>query len=31
VGFRLAIAHPDRVEALIVHDAVAHEDGLGPH
>jgi pimeloyl-ACP methyl ester carboxylesterase len=29
VGFRLALAHPDRVEALIVQDAVAHNDGLG--
>lgn len=28
VGFRMALAHPDRVEALIVQDAVAHE-GLG--
>lgn len=30
VGFRLAIAHPERVESLIVQNAVAHEDGLGP-
>ena len=30
VGFRLAIAHPERVRALIVQNAVAHEDGLGP-
>ncbi|OQW70928.1 MAG: alpha/beta hydrolase [Proteobacteria bacterium ST_bin13] len=30
IGFRLAIAHPDRVTALIVQNAVAHEDGLGP-
>lgn len=30
VGFRLAIAHPERVEALIIQNAVAHEDGLGP-
>lgn len=29
VGFRMALAHPDRVEALIVQDAVAHNDGLG--
>jgi pimeloyl-ACP methyl ester carboxylesterase len=29
VGFRLALAHPERVEALIVQDAVAHNDGLG--
>src|SRR6202521_1135565 len=24
VGFRMALAHPDRIEALIVQDAVAH-------
>jgi pimeloyl-ACP methyl ester carboxylesterase len=30
VGFRLAVAHPERVEALVVQNAVAHEDGLGP-
>jgi pimeloyl-ACP methyl ester carboxylesterase len=30
VGFRLAMAHPERLEALIVQNAVAHEDGLGP-
>jgi len=30
VGFRLAIAHPERVESLIIQNAVAHEDGLGP-
>jgi pimeloyl-ACP methyl ester carboxylesterase len=30
VGFRLALAHPERVEALIIQNAVAHEDGLGP-
>jgi len=30
IGFRLARAHPDRVQALIVQNAVAHEDGLGP-
>jgi pimeloyl-ACP methyl ester carboxylesterase len=29
VGFRMALAHPDRVETLIVQDAVAHEEGLG--
>jgi pimeloyl-ACP methyl ester carboxylesterase len=29
VGFRLALAHPERVEALIVQDAVAHDTGLG--
>jgi pimeloyl-ACP methyl ester carboxylesterase len=30
VGFRLALAHPERVQALIIQNAVAHEDGLGP-
>jgi pimeloyl-ACP methyl ester carboxylesterase len=30
VGFRLAIAHPGRVQAIIAQNAVAHEDGLGP-
>ena len=30
VGFRLAIAHPGRLDALVVQNAVAHEDGLGP-
>jgi len=29
VGFRIALAHPERVEALIVQDAVAHNEGLG--
>jgi len=29
LGFRMALAHPDRVEALIVQDAVAHDTGLG--
>jgi pimeloyl-ACP methyl ester carboxylesterase len=29
VGFRMALAHPERVEALIVQDAVAHNAGLG--
>jgi pimeloyl-ACP methyl ester carboxylesterase len=29
VGFRLALAHPERVQALIVQDAVAHNEGLG--
>jgi pimeloyl-ACP methyl ester carboxylesterase len=30
VGFRMALTHPDRVEALIVQNAVAHNEGLGP-
>jgi pimeloyl-ACP methyl ester carboxylesterase len=29
VGFRMILAHPDRVETLIVQDAVAHNEGLG--
>jgi pimeloyl-ACP methyl ester carboxylesterase len=29
VGFRIVLAHPERVEALIVQDAVAHNEGLG--
>jgi pimeloyl-ACP methyl ester carboxylesterase len=29
VGFRLALAHPDRVQSLIIQDAVAHDSGLG--
>src|SRR5438105_13063550 len=28
VGFRMALAHPDRIEALIGQDAVAHNQGL---
>jgi pimeloyl-ACP methyl ester carboxylesterase len=29
VGFRMVLAHPDRADALIVQDAVAHNEGLG--
>jgi pimeloyl-ACP methyl ester carboxylesterase len=29
VGFRMALSHPERVQALIVQDAVAHNEGLG--
>jgi pimeloyl-ACP methyl ester carboxylesterase len=29
VGFRMALARPERVQALIVQDAVAHNEGLG--
>src|ERR1700738_1201326 len=29
VGFRMALAHADRIEALIVQDAVSHNEGLG--
>lgn len=30
VGFRLALAHPERIRAIVVQNAVAHEAGLGP-
>lgn len=30
VGFRLMLAHPERLQALIIQSAVTHEDGLGP-
>jgi pimeloyl-ACP methyl ester carboxylesterase len=29
VGFRLALAHPERIHSLIVQNAVAHNEGLG--
>src|SRR6266852_4321756 len=29
VGFRMTLAHPDRIEALIVQGAVSHNEGLG--
>ena len=29
VGFRMALTHPERVQALIVQNAVAHNEGLG--
>jgi pimeloyl-ACP methyl ester carboxylesterase len=29
VGFRMALGHPERAQALIVQDAVAHNEGLG--
>jgi pimeloyl-ACP methyl ester carboxylesterase len=29
VGFRMALVHPERIDALIVQDAVAHNEGLG--
>ncbi len=29
VGFRMALTHPERVQAPIVQDAVAHSEGLG--
>lgn len=30
IGFRLALAHPERVKAMVIQNAVAHEEGLGP-
>ena len=30
VGFRLAVNHPERIRAIIVQNAVAHEVGLSP-
>ncbi|WP_342708248.1 alpha/beta hydrolase [Bradyrhizobium sp. B124] len=30
IGMRLAVAHPERVKAIIVQNAVAHDEGLGP-
>jgi pimeloyl-ACP methyl ester carboxylesterase len=30
VGFRLALAHPERVRAIIIQNAVSHEQGLSP-
>jgi pimeloyl-ACP methyl ester carboxylesterase len=30
VGMRLAVAHPERVRAIVIQNAVAHEEGLGP-
>jgi pimeloyl-ACP methyl ester carboxylesterase len=29
VGFRLALAHPERIRSLVVQNAVAHDEGLG--
>jgi pimeloyl-ACP methyl ester carboxylesterase len=31
VGFRMAMSQPERTEALIVQNAVAHNEGLGPN
>jgi pimeloyl-ACP methyl ester carboxylesterase len=28
IGFRLAVAHPERITAIVVQNAVAHDDGL---
>jgi pimeloyl-ACP methyl ester carboxylesterase len=30
VGFRMALAHPERIQGLVVQNAVAHNEGLGP-
>lgn len=30
VGMRMAVAHPEKVEAIIVQNAVSHEEGLSP-
>jgi pimeloyl-ACP methyl ester carboxylesterase len=30
VGFRLALAHPERIQAMIIQNAVSHEEGLSP-
>ena len=28
VGFRMALAHPDKIQAMIIQNAVSHEEGL---
>jgi pimeloyl-ACP methyl ester carboxylesterase len=30
VGFRMAVAHPDKIQAMIIQNAVSHEEGLSP-
>lgn len=30
IGFRMALAHPERVSAIIIQNAVSHEQGLSP-
>jgi len=30
VGMRMALAHPEKVQALIIQNAVSHEEGLSP-
>jgi pimeloyl-ACP methyl ester carboxylesterase len=30
VGFRMAMARPERVQGIIIQNAVAHDEGLGP-
>jgi pimeloyl-ACP methyl ester carboxylesterase len=29
VGYRVAVSHPERLTALVIQNAIAHEDGLG--
>ena len=29
-GFRMSLAHPERVRAIIIQNAVSHEQGLSP-
>jgi pimeloyl-ACP methyl ester carboxylesterase len=31
VGFRILLAHPERVRSLIIQNAVSHDTGLGPN
>ena len=30
VGMRMAVAHPEKVDAIIIQNAVSHEEGLSP-
>ena len=30
VGFRIALVHPDKIQAMIIQNAVSHEEGLSP-
>src|ERR1700722_10330487 len=30
VGFRMVLAHPDKIQAIIIQNAVSHEEGLSP-
>jgi pimeloyl-ACP methyl ester carboxylesterase len=30
VGFRMALTHPERVQAMIIQNAISHEEGLSP-
>lgn len=30
VGFRMAVRHPERVQAMLIQNAVVHEEGLSP-